>query len=312
MSEKIYQENEIKKEIEKESIEEDVKKPRENLKIILIAFLIIGQTLGLIILGIQYIQLASSNQNFQNQYYDLQNQYYDLQKNLEIEQELCIGNSLESYYDLLRTNNAPEWDWWGSEYKYWQDSANFLALLGLHDLGRIYWINLENLYYDLIGEYSYKTASEKINTITELIDIPNLPSNTTKIEYVLDFISDHIIYQNEINEVFHSPVETLGFRSGDCDDFTILAATLFENLDIESAVGLFYNDNNEIHAMTLVNLNDLDDYGYYYYNDLTNYGLDSGRWIIIEPQSSISQQYTEWVLQWDLFAAAELDTADYV
>jgi hypothetical protein len=76
---------------------------------------------------------------------------------------------------------------------------------------------------------------------------------------------------------------------------------------VESAIAFFANDADEGHAMNLVKLNDLGDYGYYFYGDLTGQGLDDGRWIIIEPQSLIDDQYDpEWLEQWDLKVAAEI------
>jgi hypothetical protein len=51
----------------------------------------------------------------------------------------------------------------------------------------------------------------------------------------LDFIYTHISYEEEIDDVFLAPVETLGFKSGDCDDFSILAAAFFEEAGIDAA-----------------------------------------------------------------------------
>jgi hypothetical protein len=88
-----------------------------------------------------------------------------------------------------------------------------------------------------------------------------------------------------------------------------LAGTLLENKGIECAIGFFNKDTgNTDHCMILVNLNDLDGYGYYYYyDDLTSMGLSGGRWIIIEPQSKIDNQHsTEWFSDWNLNAASEI------
>jgi len=38
-----------------------------------------------------------------------------------------------------------------------------------------------------------------------------------------------------------APIETIARRSGDCDDFAILAAALFEYYGIESAIGFFFH-----------------------------------------------------------------------
>jgi hypothetical protein len=99
----------------------------------------------------------------------------------------------------------------------------------------------------------------------------------------------------------------MGFKSGDCEDFTILASALFKKIGIDSAFGRFKNDKNEYHAMVLVHLENLGSYGYWYYSDLTYYGLASGKWIIIEPQYTIENQNTDWIKQWTIVAAASLN-----
>ena len=59
--------------------------------------------------------------------------------------------------------------------------------------------------------------------------------------------------------------------------------------------------------MTLIHLDSLGSYPYYYYSDLTSLGLQSGEWIEIEPQTTIDKQSTEWVDQWEIFVAAEVE-----
>ena len=60
--------------------------------------------------------------------------------------------------------------------------------------------------------------------------------------------------------------------------------------------------------MVLVHLDDLDGKGHYYYEDLTNYDFMEGKWIIIEPQSTIENQDNEnWFEQWSLYMAVEVD-----
>lgn len=112
-----------------------------------------------------------------------------------------------------------------------------------------------------------------------------------------------------MNNVFLAPVETLSFKSGDCDDFSILAATLFECENIESAIGFFRNDDGDYHAMVLVRLDNLAGYsGFYYYDDLTHRDLSEGRWIKIEPQSPIeSQGESTWMAQWVLDVVADIE-----
>ena len=97
-------------------------------------------------------------------------------------------------------------------------------------------------------------------------------------------------------------------QSRDCDDFSILAACLFEYAGIKRAIGFFENTTlNAKHSMVLVQLSDLGNYGYFYYSDLTNFGLSNGKWIIIEPQIAILEQYTRNSSnKWSLVVASEI------
>lgn len=247
----------------------------------------------------------------QSNYDSLSQSYNDLEEAYEIETELRIGNSLESYYDFLRQEIGPTGikNWWNYQTTaYWQAQADFAVNLALHDLKLIYWPSIEGDYYEDVGEYSYDTASEKIYQIVDLIEIEEGDTVTIKIKKILDFVYYHIHYETEVNDVFLAPVETLGYKSGDCDDFTILVASLFEYVGIDSAIGLFVNDYNQYHAMVLIHQHDLGDYACYYYTDLKHIGLNNGRWIIIEPQLTIENQNSNWIEQWNLFVASPLDT----
>jgi hypothetical protein len=77
---------------------------------------------------------------------------------------------------------------------------------------------------------------------------------------------------------------------------------------MESAIG-FFTWQDEAHAMVLVHLDSLGDYGYSYFSSLTSYGLSAGKWIVIEPQYSSLSQYSDnldWVLKWGIVAASEV------
>lgn len=246
-------------------------------------------------------------ETYENTYSD----YEELQIDLQIEQVLRIGNSLESYYDSLRSGLGPtgaeNW-WWDPSQSIWQTEVEFAVNLAQHDLWRIYWPDYETDYEELIGENSYETAWYKLLDVVSLIDFSATDTPAVKIEKILSFLNENIHYELEINDVFLAPVETLGFKSGDCDDYSILAAALFEYADVESAVGFFKNDANEYHAMVLVNLDHLGEHGYWYYDDLTGYGLPEGQWIKIEPQSTIEYQDDgEWMGQWNILVAQELE-----
>lgn len=237
--------------------------------------------------------------------------YEELLLDLQLEQMLRIGNSLESYYDYLRSGLGPtgaeNWRWYSIQ-SIWQREVEFAVNLAQHDLWRIYWPDYETDYEELTGENSYETAWYKLQDVVSCIDFAASDTPAVKIEKVLSFLNDNIHYETEINDVFLAPVETLGFKSGDCDDYSILAAALFEYIEVESALAFFKNDANEYHAMVLVNLDDLGGYGYWFYDDLTSLGLPEGKWIKIEPQSTIENQSNdEWMSQWIILVAQELE-----
>jgi hypothetical protein len=97
----------------------------------------------------RYNSLQNSYNGLESLYSNLQGDYSDLQTDYEIEKCLRIGNSLESYYDLLRQElgSTGTYRWWTYSQSYWQTAAEFAADLGLHDLRIIYWPNIENEYY---------------------------------------------------------------------------------------------------------------------------------------------------------------------
>ena len=177
--------------------------------------------------------LSQEKQQLETDYNSLVDDYNVLSLDYTIESCLRIGNSLESYYDYLRQELGPTGteNWWRQpDANYWQTSVDFAANLALHDIRRINWPAIENDYYNAIGEYSYDTAFMKIHEVLDFIDIRTYDSATIKIRKILAFVNKYIHYEVEVNDVFLAPVETLGFKSGDCDDFSILVAALFDEV----------------------------------------------------------------------------------
>jgi len=226
-----------------------------------------------------------------------------LQRDYEIETALRIGNVLESYYDFLRYEKGFI-ELWRSDY---QRDADFAAKLALHDLGRNCWPSIENAYYEDTGKHSYEMAKAKIDEIIGLIGLRAYYAPTFKIKKILEFITQNIHYEDEFNNLYLAPTETLGFRSGDCDDFSILASALFEAVGIDSSFGILKNADDEYHCVVLVHLKDLKNYCYSSYSDLTPRGLDEGKWIVIEPQYTIDHQDSDWIEKSSLVAVSPLD-----
>jgi predicted nuclease with TOPRIM domain len=261
----------------------------------------------------QYTSLQSDYNSLQLDYTALQNgcnslenKYEMLESTYNIESTLRVGHLLDDYYEVIRGKYQPE-GWW-LFFPNDQEQVDFAADIAGHGLKRIYWPADEDEFYDAsynsYGYYihSYDEAYNELVEIKNLIGIEPYDSDATKVKKILDFINDNIHYEHDMNENFLAPMETIGLKSGDCEDFSILAGALFEMVGIESAIA-FTNS----HAFVLVKMSSLSPYSsFWYYSDLTGYGLSSGRWIKIEPQVRIEQQYsyTEHLI---LKVAAEID-----
>jgi hypothetical protein len=251
----------------------------------------------------EYNSLEDTYKSVRNEYQKIQLKYNNLEWRLKVLNALIIGHLLEDYYDELRSTITSSRWWQGQGMKVQVEFARDIAK---HSLHRIYWPKLDEKYYDLAGEYSYETAYREFTEVYSLIPFPEDATEEEKIAAILEFITTFVHYESDYNNAFLAPEETLAFRSGDCDDFTILAAALFEQSGIDSAIG-FFKSGYEYHAMVLVHLEDLPSYSYWYYSDLTGRGLKSGRWIIIEPQCTIDNQHDpSWFEQWDLLEVAEV------
>jgi len=230
-------------------------------------------------------------------------------------QSLYIGTTLETYYHYVRLNYLTvtgatmDEAKWHDYPNYYSISVKFAASLASHDIGNCYWSSLESgcNYYTYAGEYSYQTSSRIMQSAMSIAGISSSDSSVTKIQKVLAFVHSFVHYETKLLDHMWFPTETLTFRSGDCTSFSILASAMFEEVGIKSAVAFFTNSTLGGHAMVLVHLDDLGGYGYYYYRDLTSYGLTSGKWIMIEPQcASLDEQHSRWFAYWSIVACAEV------
>jgi TolA-binding protein len=238
--------------------------------------------------------------------------------NLQNQLSLSIGTTLETYYQYVRLNcvtwglePVDEAQWW-NYLNYKNFSVTFAADLAAHDIGQAYWATLEtdSGYYDTVGEYSYQTSSRIMQEAMTLANTSSSDSNVVKIDKVLTFINSVVHYENRLLDHMWFPCETLTFHSGDCTGFSILAASMFEEAGIKSAIGFFSNSTiGEGHAMVLVHLDNLGSHSYRYYSDLTGYNLTGGKWIIIEPQCTslaVQDANLNWIGYWTLEACAEV------
>ena len=99
-------------------------------------------------------------------------------------------------------------------------------------------------------------AKDQLIAVKNLIGITTLDSNIDKIDKILGFINDYIHYEPDMYNNFLAPMETLSLKSGDCDDYSILAGSLFELVNIESAIAIGKSSETP-HAFVLVRLDDM-------------------------------------------------------
>jgi len=250
------------------------------------------------------IVLTASYQQLESDYSDLKGEYDQLWEENKMLHTLNIGNSLTSYYDALRYEFGPSGTtkWWNAA----EDSCIFAAQLALHDLHELYWIKIEETYGEDVGEESYKEAYEILKKAIEYCEINSMDSDTEKIDKILDFITLYVDYEPDLDDSLRAPVETLSLRSGDCDDFSILAAAMFEKVGIQSAIAFFQLDDYA-HAMILVHMDELDGYQSWGYDNLTKYDLEPGRWTIIDPQLEIELQGDDLMSEYKIYMAVEVD-----
>ncbi len=259
-----------------------------------------------------YQEEQSKTTDLQSQLSTLQTTIDDLDKilatvpELELNERLRIGSLGSDYYQTIREEVGPQsidWRLYGGD---WQDDVEFCANLAMHDECLVYWPTYEGAYYNWYGTHSYDDALAKLQYVLSYVGITSTNTTVEKIEAIQRFVSSYIEYQADMIDKFFAPVETLSYRSGDCDDFSILSSALFEVAGIDSAIGFFTDAGKASgHAMVLVHLNDLGPYSYTYYSDLTTLGLTAGQWIVIEPQSVIQDQSGDWFDGWYLEVAAE-------
>jgi len=249
--------------------------------------------------------LVAAHRELERSYASLMENCSILVGKLQMEQMFGIGNSLQSYYDVVRQEKGL--DGTKGSWNPDQDQVRFAAKLASHDLGNPYLPAIESEFEEIVGERSYEIAKKRIDEIITLIGVAEDDSAVEKIRKILNFTNLYIHYEYEINNVYRAPVETLGLRSGDCDDYTILVAAVFEAVAIDSAIGSFKNVKEDYHYMVLVHLEDLSGYAYRLFPDLTGLGLERGKWILIEPQYLIEHQGDEWLEQWYLLAAAPVE-----
>jgi predicted transglutaminase-like cysteine proteinase len=251
-----------------------------------------------------YATLQSQYSSLQNQYRanqincsSLQISINNLQNQSNYINLVKMGSLAHDYYETIRSDKSP----WLPTH---QEKVNFYSSLSKHDQGRNYWSDLDSEYYSYSNTHRYLEAKNILTAILHLSGADQANNAADRMAAILNFLNTNIQYQYDLKDRPFAPTETLSSGSGDCEDFSILASALFEMEGISSAIATFTNSAGEGHAMVLVQDPTINAKAYYSYSDLTNYGLSSGKWIEIEPQSLLTDQLTG-MDKWNINAAAE-------
>jgi len=241
---------------------------------------------------------------------EAEKQWAEAETKRKIEELFRIGNLLQDYYNEIRKFKEIS----GESKKWWLYEANVVgahiaSYLAQHDIGLYRWPEEEAIYHSKTGSYSYVDAKKILDNILFLpyaagVDYYN-DSDFEKIYKILNFIHAHIHYEHDFNEIFRAPVETIGLKSGDCDDFSILVSALLADAGIRSGIIFVKSkDGTQAHAMVIFQSKEF--FPLYYYSDLTSYGSPAGKWYILEPQFTYEENLNrdDWFTQWNLTGAA--------
>lgn len=282
-------------------------------------------------LALNYPELEKEYDTLQQEYNKIQAEYRDLRERynlleveyevtreqLNVEELLRIGQGQQDYYNEIRIHSGMK-SKIGALLKFIlgyldQSFVNFAVYLAQHDLGvplpfptiaeSYYNAEIVEKFHKNEGYYMSSTAKEKLDDVLTYIGAGSQDTNEEKIRKILDFTDKHIHYEYDMNEIYRAPFETLGLKSGDCDDYSIMTAALFTDAGIKSAIG-FFHSKDEYHVMVLVQ--GLYNGGCRNYDDLTSKGLSSGRWTLIEPQYTFEQQSWAYCEDWQLEVASEV------
>jgi len=241
-------------------------------------------------------------------YNQLKDEFVELNENLKLKNELKIGNELISFYDAVRYKYGPTGL---TEIKYREkDKIKFAVKLALHDLNLSTWSEIENDYYEVTKRHSYEVALKKLKIALSHIMLEDGDPFYVKVDKILMFINEQVKKVDEISDIFRAPTETLSIGSGDNEDFSILAAALFEAAGMEAAIGVYSNELGLAQYVILIHIQHLDDSNLYFYDDLTHLGLRMGKWVLLEPDKTYESQIHARASEFILEAAVELEYID--
>lgn len=220
----------------------------------------------------------------------------------EVVDALKLDRMIMEYYGMIGDYYVItlQDDW--SLQKQKEAQAEFAADLARHSIGECSWPWPEECYFENTGRHSYDDAKMRLEFFLSLSGVETEDSLVTKIEKILSHVNSFVSYWPDLKDRFNSPWETLAYRTGDCEDYSILVSALFELAGVDSAFAFVNNSEGVDHALVLAHIEDLGSYDYISFPSLIDFGLSEGQWIQIEPQHTIDLQFdyegrAEWFLQ---------------
>jgi hypothetical protein len=92
----------------------------------------------------------------------------------------------------------------------------------------------EGLYQD-----KFNTSSVRNIAVSSVVKYENPNTYATKVFAIYNEVANRIYYVSDPrkDEYIANPIETWEVRGGDCDDFSVLLASLYEAVDLDASIG---------------------------------------------------------------------------
>jgi len=107
------------------------------------------------------------------------------------------------------------------------------------------WRCFSNVRFHDSGVYQgkFNTSSVRNIAVSSVVKYENPNTYATKVFAIYNEVSKRIYYVSDPrkDEYIADPKETWDVRGGDCDDFSILLASLYESIDLDASIVEVYN-----------------------------------------------------------------------
>lgn len=213
-----------------------------------------------------YNTLLSDYNILQNDFDALTVQYNDVSNTLNmfldfIINELPMAQKMAFYYQFVR-NAEPEW--WS-----YDEMLEFGEKLILHSTNQY---DTFSTVDSILNEYNFFDVNSRIDnneTISNVFgDFYPYWNSAASLQMIQDWITENLDYiydsvttwnRNYDNDFFQSPLETLMYRGGDCDDYAIVSCAMIEKQGWDTAMGGVFDPEHGLygafgHAFLFINV----------------------------------------------------------